>query len=109
MDEESEHRHEKDVSSCEPSIGSSKDERKSPVGEDGQVDLERNGVEELIQDIPTNNDPKEDNTDKGDMVPVHKPLKRPRTAYFIFQGEKRPQVKADYPSETIGSTARRIG
>jgi len=37
------------------------------------------------------------------------PLKRPRTAYFIFQGEIRPEVRKKHPSESIGTTARRIG
>jgi len=98
MQEEREHHPEKDISSC-----------KSTLREDGKVDLESKSIEELIQKIPTKNDPQDDNTDEGDILKVHVPLKRPRTAYFIFQGEKRPLVKADYPSESIGSTARRIG
>jgi len=92
----------------EPAVQISHDETKSCVGEDVAVDLGGDGSEELSKELPTD-DPGKEDLGIQDIAPLRSPLKRARTAYFIFMGEMRPQVIADYPSEGIGSTARRIG
>eukprot|EP00559_Dactyliosolen_fragilissimus_P009285 CAMPEP_0184857028 /NCGR_PEP_ID=MMETSP0580-20130426/2197_1 /TAXON_ID=1118495 /ORGANISM="Dactyliosolen fragilissimus" /LENGTH=371 /DNA_ID=CAMNT_0027352389 /DNA_START=121 /DNA_END=1236 /DNA_ORIENTATION=+ len=38
-----------------------------------------------------------------------RPLKKARTAYFIFQDEKRPKVQLEHPGENVGTIARVIG
>lgn len=86
----------------------SHDETKSYVVKVGEADFGC-GMGEELSNEPLTDDRVEDDTSKQDLAPLRPPLKRPRTAYFIFQGEMRPKVIADYPSESIGSTARRIG
>eukprot|EP00934_Nitzschia_sp_Nitz4_P003073 Nitzschia sp. Nitz4//scaffold43_size134323//96810//97778//NITZ4_003314-RA/size134323-augustus-gene-0.224-mRNA-1//1//CDS//3329551993//3063//frame0 len=38
-----------------------------------------------------------------------RPLKRARTAYFIFAEEKRPEIQAEHPGEGVASVARIMG
>lgn len=92
---------------CEPDASKDKTERRV-IGEDGaEVNLGADGGKDLSENPPR--DHGKSNSGKQNKAPLASSLKKPRTAYFIFMGEKRPQVTTDYPSESVGSTARRIG
>jgi len=49
------------------------------------------------------------NSESINQERLTRPLKRARTAYFIFQDEKRPQVQAEHKGQSIGIIARAIG
>ena len=51
----------------------------------------------------------EENTDSVQDVHNLQPIKRARSAYFIFQSEKRAQIKAENAGLSIGSIAKIIG
>ncbi|VEU35646.1 unnamed protein product [Pseudo-nitzschia multistriata] len=57
-----------------------------------------------------NNDDNHQNDAENDAAPVAvRPLKRARTAYFIFADEQRPSIQKEHPGETVAVQAKRIG
>mmetsp|Transcript_26809 Transcript_26809/g.39671 ORF Transcript_26809/g.39671 Transcript_26809/m.39671 type:complete len:349 (+) Transcript_26809:46-1092(+) len=49
-----------------------------------------------------------DNKDETPVLPT-RPIKKARTAYFIFAEEKRPEIQAKHPGEGVTVVARGLG
>mmetsp|Transcript_16059 Transcript_16059/g.23004 ORF Transcript_16059/g.23004 Transcript_16059/m.23004 type:complete len:334 (+) Transcript_16059:12-1013(+) len=52
---------------------------------------------------------KRTHADTAATKPILRPIKKARTAYFIFAGEKRAEVQAANPGAAIGTLAKAIG
>lgn len=48
-------------------------------------------------------------TTRKEAPPLKRPLKRARTAYFIFADQVRPSIQKEHPGEGVASQAKKIG
>eukprot|EP00977_Amphora_coffeiformis_P009736 scaffold2243_cov165-Amphora_coffeaeformis.AAC.16 len=47
--------------------------------------------------------------DEDTKATMHRPIKRARTAYFIFAEDKRPQLQKEHPGEGVAVIAKALG
>lgn len=85
----------KDVAANQPQQHSQPEEASKP-GQDAATDATTTGA--TNDDLPTDNNKQSENQaskEKDNATQLQRPIKRARTAYFIFCDAKRPQVQKE--------------
>mmetsp|Transcript_14329 Transcript_14329/g.34725 ORF Transcript_14329/g.34725 Transcript_14329/m.34725 type:complete len:410 (+) Transcript_14329:77-1306(+) len=76
---------------------------------DADSETQKETTEEDTKNDDTNGAKSSTATAKPGVTLPKRPVKRARTAYFIFTDEKRPEVQALHPGEGVAAVAKALG